>query len=200
MRRHESAPLFVMLGLALASAPALAQGRGGPGMGAGGMCMGRDSATIAQMRVIHELVVNNERITRTVENLPNGIRTVTQSADPRLAQLIKEHVLTMNQRVVAGDDPGLPMESPALHAIFRGKDKVVTTTDTTATGIIVVQTSSDSAVVAALQQHAVEVTDLVNRGMTAMHEAMMKNAPGMMRHGPGMMHHGPGMMHHTCPR
>jgi hypothetical protein len=34
--------------------------------------------------------------------------------------------------------------------------------------------------VAALQQHAAEVTDLVKRGMTAMHEAMMKNGPGMM--------------------
>lgn len=150
------------------------------GMG-GGMMMGmaHDSATMAQMGVIHELVVNNAKITRTVTNLPNGIRTVTQSDDPRLAQLIKDHVLTMDQRVVAGSDPGLPMESPALHAIFLGKDKVVTTTEKTATGITIVQTSGDSAVVAALQQHATEVTDLVQRGMTAMHEAMMKNMPGM---------------------
>ena len=182
MRRYGLAPLIVVLVLALASAPAFAQGRGGQGMGMGGMGMARDSATMAQMRVIHELVVNNERITRTVTNLPNGIRTVTESADPRLAQLIKEHVLTMDQRVVRGDDPGLPMESPALRGIFVGKDKILTTTDTTATGIVVVQTSSDSAMVVALQQHAAEVTDLVKRGMTAMHEAMMKNAPGMMQH------------------
>ena len=66
-------------------------------------------------------------------------------------------------------------------AIFRGKDTILTTTDTTAAGIVVVQTSSDSAVVAALQRHAAEVTDLVKRGMTAMHEAMMKNVPGVMR-------------------
>ena len=180
MQRHRTAILIAVVSATLIGAPALAQGRGGSGMGAGMMGMARDSATMAQMRVIHELVVNNARITRTVTNLPDGIRTVTESDDPRLAQLIKEHVLTMDQRVSKGDDPGLPMESPALHAIFRGKDNIRTTTDTTATGIVVVQTSTDSALVAALQQHAAEVTDLVKRGMTAMHEAMMKNGPGMM--------------------
>jgi hypothetical protein len=156
----------------------------------GMMGMAHDSATMAQMRVIHELVVNNERIKRTVTNLPNGVRTVTTSDDPRLAALIKDHVLTMDQRVSTGDDPRLPMESPALHAIFRGKDGIHTRSDTIATGVIVVQTSSDSALVAALQQHAAEVTDLVQRGMTAMHEAMMKNMHGAMmknRHGSMMM-------------
>lgn len=181
MWRHRAVVVIAVCSATLASTPTPAQGRGGMGMGAGMMGMAHDSATMTQMRVIHELVVNNERITRTVTNLPDGIQTVTESADPRLARLIKEHVVTMDQRVNKGDDPGLPMESPALHAIFRGKDKIRTTTDTTATGIVVVQTSSDSAVVAALQQHAAEVTDLVQRGMTAMHEAMMKNmrAPAM---------------------
>jgi hypothetical protein len=144
------------------------------------MGMAHDSATMAQMRAIHDLVVNHERIERTVTNLPNGIRSVTTSTDPALARLIKDHVATMGQRVGRGDDPGLPMESPALRAIFQGKDEVHTIVDTTAIGIIVVQTSSDSAIVAALQQHAAEVTDLVRRGMPAMHEAMMKNMRGAM--------------------
>lgn len=166
------------LGVSLIGTAALAQGGGGMGMGRGMMGMAHDSATMAQMLVIHELVVNNERIKRTVANLPDGIRTVTESDDPRLARLIKDHVLTMDQRVSKGDDPGLPVESAALQAIFRGKDKIRTTTDTTATGIVVVQTSSDSAMVAALQQHAAEVTDLVQRGMAAMHDAMMKRMRG----------------------
>ena len=158
------------------AATASAQGHGQMGMmGMVMMGMGRDSATMAQMRVIHELVVNNTRIERTVTDLPNGIRTVTTSADPALARLIKDHVLTMDQRVTKGDDPGLPMESEALRTIFRGKDQIRTVTDTIANGIIVVQTSSDSSIVAALQQHAAEVTDLVRRGMPAMREAMMRH-------------------------
>ena len=178
MWRRTTMTLAVASSVALA-ATARAQGAGRMGMGM--MGMPRDSATMAQMHVIHELVTNNDRIERTVTNLPNGIRTVTTSTDPALARLIKDHVLTMDQRVSRGDDPGLPMESDALRAIFRGKDKVHTVTDTTATGIIVVQTSSDSTIVAALQQHAAEVTDLVRRGMPAMHEVMMKHMRGGSR-------------------
>ena len=170
---------FAAISAVTLAASAGAQGGGRMGMGI--MGMRHDSATMAQMRVIHELVVNHDRIERTVTDLPNGIRTVTTSTDPVLARLIKDHVLTMDQRVSRGDDPGLPMESDALRAIFRGKDKIHTVTDTTATGIIVVQTSSDSSIVAALQQHAAEVTDLVRRGMPAMHEAMMTNRRGGMR-------------------
>jgi hypothetical protein len=64
-------------------------------------------------------------------------------------------------------------------------------------GIAVVQTSDDPQTVAALQKHASEVSDFVQKGMTALHTAMMKR--GMMGGGmmPGpmmmqrMMHQGP---------
>ncbi|HTO64780.1 MAG TPA: class I SAM-dependent methyltransferase [Bradyrhizobium sp.] len=147
----------------------------GPAM----MGIGQDASAMADMALIHELVVNHDRITRTVTNLPDGIRTVTESTDPQLAQRIKEHVANMDQRVTAGNDPNLPPESPALHAIFRNHDKVQTTIETTATGVVVVQTSNDPETVAILQQHASEVSDLVKGGMMAMHAAMMKNG-GMM--------------------
>ena len=186
MLGYRSAIAAMVVGMTVGGVPVRAQGRVGMGMGPGMMGGMRDSATAAQMRLVHELVVNNDRISRNVTNLPNGIRTVTESSDPRLARLIKEHVVSMDQRVRRADDPGLPMESPALHAIFLGQDKITTTIDTTARGAAIVQTSGDSAIVVALQQHAAEVTDLVNRGMAAMHDAMMKNVPGMgQRHPPG---------------
>ena len=106
-----------------ASAVASAQGRGS--MGTGMMGMAHDSATSAQMQLTHELIVNHERISRTVTNLPHGIRTATTSDDPRLARLIKEHVVTMDRRVRRADDAQLPMESPALHAIFRAHDRTL---------------------------------------------------------------------------
>lgn len=166
--------------------PAHSQQPGGMrGMGAGMMGMSHDSATMALMMGSHQLVMNHDRIKRTVTNLPNGVRTVTESDDPRVAALIKEHVRSTVKRVQSGDDPGLPMETPAVHAIFRNKDKVHTTVDTTATGVIVVQTSGDSATVAALQTHASEVSTLVEGGMAAMHASMMKSG-GMMKGG-GMM-------------
>ena len=79
----------------------------------------------------------------------------------------------------AGDDPGLPIESPALRAIFRDHDKIRTMVETTPWDVVVVQTSNDPATVATLQQHAAEVSDVVRDGMAAMHAAMMKNG-GMM--------------------
>jgi hypothetical protein len=158
-------------------------GPGMMGMGPGMMGMAQDAATLSQLQVIHTLLVSNDRITRTVTNLPNGIRTVTESGDPALAAQIKSHVADMGKRVEAGDDPGLPIESDALHAIFRDKDKILTRYETTATGVIVEQTSDDAQTVAALQTHAAEVTDLVKGGMAALQTAMMKNHGGMMHRG-----------------
>jgi hypothetical protein len=174
----------------------------GPGMmammGPGMMGIAHDERTHTQLQVIHTMFINHDRIKRTVENLPNGIRTVTESDDPTLADLIKEHVAEMGSRVRTGDDPGLPIESDSLHAIFRDKDKIKTSYETTEKGVMVVQTSDDPQTVAALQKHASEVSDFVQEGMTALHTAMMKRGGmmggGMMR-GPmmmrGMMHQGP---------
>ena len=170
----------------------------GPGMGIG-MMGGHDAATMSQLSAIHTLLANHDRITRTVTNLPNGIRTVTESDDAALAAVIKSHVADMGRRVRAGDDPGLPIESDAVHEIFRNKDKIKTAYETTDKGIVVVQTSDDPKTVALLQTHAAEVTNLVKGGMAALHTAMMKNhgggTDGGMMRGPMMMR---GMMHRNA--
>ncbi len=80
------------------SASGQVMNRMGPGMMGGG----RDATTMAEMSDIHELFINHDRITRAVTNLSNGIRTVTESADPRIAQLLKDHVTSMGQRVETG--------------------------------------------------------------------------------------------------
>jgi len=158
-------------------------GSGMMGMGAGMMGMNGGSATMDERRDIHGLLFNHDRIKRTVTNLPDGIRTVTESDDPEVAATIKKHVADMGKRVEEGRDPGLPIESLALHSIFRDKDKIKTTYETTEKGIVVVQTSTDATAVKALQDHAAEVTDFAQRGMVAAHEVMMKNGGGMMGRG-----------------
>lgn len=161
---------------------------GGPPMMMG---MGHGSATMEEHGVIHQLLANHDRIQRAVTNLPDGVRTETTSDDPQVAEWIKTHVGKMTERVAAGDDPGLPIESHELHSIFRNKDKVRTTVETIDKGVVVTQTSIDAAVVAALQEHAKQVSELVKGGMAAVHTAMMANAGRAM--GPGMMS---GMMGH----
>ena len=157
------------------------RGQMGPGMMGMGMMGG--NATMDERRDLHDLFSNHNKIKRTVTSLPDGIRTVTESDDPQVAVTIKKHVAEMGKRVDEGRDPGLPIESPALHSIFRDKDKIKSTYEVTEKGIIVVQTSADANAVKALQDHAPEGTDLAQRGMVAAHEAMMKNGGGMMGRG-----------------
>jgi hypothetical protein len=165
------------------------RGQMGPGMrgqmGSGMMGMGMmgGNATASERNNLHALFANHDKIKRTVTNLPDGIRTVTESDDPEVAATIQKHVAEMGKRVEEGRDPNLPIETPALHAIFQNKDKIKTAYEATEKGIIVVQTSTDATAVKALQDHAAEVTDLAQRGMVAAHEAMIKNGGGMMGRG-----------------
>lgn len=200
--KHTYTLLIVLAFVVLVAAAAAQQSgmeshgmRSGSMMPPGMMGMVHDAGTMAEMGVIHALVVNHERIERTVTNLPDGIRTVTESDDPEVAAWIQEHVASMVERVEAQSDPGLPIESPALRSILRNGDKVRTTVEIIEKGAIVTQTSTDPDTVAALQEHASEVTDLVEDGMMAMRAAMMRNGAGM---GPHSMH-GPTMGHTPEP-
>jgi hypothetical protein len=173
------------LGLGAAVAAALAHPGGmGPGMmhgmGPGGMGPGmmrgpmaagvqHDEAFRADMGLVHDMLTNHEGIKRTVTNLPNGIRTVTESADPELAQTIKVHVASMQQRLKDGREFNL--FSPTIPVLFENRDKIRTAVDYAEKGVIVTQTSDDAQVVAALQEHAVEVSELARDGMAAMMRA-----------------------------
>jgi hypothetical protein len=64
--------------------------------------------------------------------------------------------------------------------LFENKDKISTVVETTEGGSIVTQASSDPKVVAALQAHAVEVSELARDGMAA----MMRSAMASMRSAP----------------
>jgi len=163
----------------------------GQGMGHGGgmmqMLRGHDT-TAAETTELHDLFMYHDRITRSVTNLPDGIRTVTESDDPALVATIVAHVAGMMQRVDEGRDPALAIQSPTLEAIFRNRDLIETLLEPTANGIVVTQTSTDAETVAALQQHASEVSDMVDRGMMAVHEAMAQRQAAGVRGRGRMMH------------
>jgi hypothetical protein len=117
---------------------------------------------------------NFQLIDRTVENLPNGIRTITNSSDEEVMANLVSHVTGMINRVEEGRDPHIFIQSPTLDVFFLKGDRIETEIDITDEGIVVVQTSDDPELVEALQVHAAEVTDMANRGMEAVHDAMMR--------------------------
>jgi len=78
--------------------------------------------------------------------------------------------------VEEGLDPQVFIQSPTLDILFERRASIATEIEATETGIVVIQTSDDPEVVAALQRHAAEVSDMANRGMMAVHERMMRQA------------------------
>jgi hypothetical protein len=166
--------------------PASAASHGPMGGPMAGPMTGRkqqdDASFGTDMQLVHSMLDGHDRIKRAVTNLPNGIRTVTESDDPQVAQMITTHVASMVQRLDQGRVFNL--FSPTLPVLFENKDKIKTKVETTEKGSIVTQTSNDAAVVTALQAHAVEVSDLAREGRVAMMRSA-RAAMGMMAHGPG---------------
>lgn len=174
--------LILIAGLS-ATAPALAQMHGHGHMhGADGT--GHDmvnmpglqgeNATAEESAELALMFQRFQTLSREVENLPNGIRTVTRSSDPQVMEALVSHTVGMIDRVGQMNDPKIFIQSPTLDIFFARGDRILSEVDVTDEGVIVVQTSDDPEVVAALHTHAAEVTAMVEQGMHAVHQMMMQ--------------------------
>jgi hypothetical protein len=174
MKRSSKIAIAVLAttGLGLAIAAFADPGGIGPGM----MMMHGDAAFGVDMQLVHGMLQGHETIKRTVTNLPDGIRTVTESDDPQVAQLIKAHVASMEKRL--NDGKIFNLFSATLPVLFENKDKIKTGVQATEKGSVVTQTSADPKVVAALQAHATEVSELARDGMAAMMRNMRTGMTG----------------------
>jgi hypothetical protein len=132
------------------------------------------NATPEESAELATMFRNFETITREVTHLPNGIRTLTRSSDPEVMDQMVSHVTGMINRVEAKDDPQILIQSPTLDVFFAKGDQIETEITLTDAGIEVIQTSENPELVAALQKHAAEVSDMADRGMQAVHEMMMQ--------------------------
>jgi hypothetical protein len=141
-----------------------------------------DSAFAADMELVHALLADHEAIQRTVTDLPNGVRAVTESQNPRVAAYIKEHVGSMSTRLDAGEV--FNVASTTIPLIFANADKIRTEIEETATGVVFTQTTDVPELVPVLQAHADEVSELVREGMAAMMRSMMQRARATSPGGP----------------
>lgn len=134
------------------------------------------NASQAESDELAVMFENFGTITREVTNLPNGIRTVTRSSDEEVMAVLVSHIVGMVDRVARGDDPKIFIQSPTLDVLFANGAEMESQIDVTEEGIVVVRTSTNPDVVAALHIHAVEVSDMADRGMQAVHDAMARRA------------------------
>lgn len=141
----------------------------------------------ADMSVYMDMFRRHTEITRTVEEIPGGVRTTTQSGSPDLAAQLHAHVSSMYAHLDQGIE--VMCMSQSLPTLFRNAGGYRRRLTLTPTGVIAEETSDDPALAEIIRSHAREVTGFVREGMPAMMQGMMG---GMM--GPGCMGGRGGMM------
>jgi hypothetical protein len=113
-----------------------------------------------------EMLSRHREITRTVEEIPGGVRTTTQSDSPDLAAQLQAHVSSMYSHLEQGAEVMCMSNSlPTLFTHANGYRRQLTFTPT---GVIAEETADDPEVVQAIRTHAQEVTGFVREGMPAM--------------------------------
>ena len=143
----------------------------GLGRGPGGRGHGPDERHDEDRDVFHFLLTNHEKIARTVDELPNGVSTLTESDDEEIAAKIREHVRWMQRRVE--ETKPIRMRDPLFAELFRHTDKITMKREETEKGVRVTETSEDPYVAKLIKAHAQTVSGFVDRGFA---EAM-KNHP-----------------------
>ncbi|WP_417263047.1 hypothetical protein [Celeribacter sp.] len=92
---------------------------------------------------------------------------------PVVMDALVSHVVGMTARVEDGRDPQVYVQSPTLDFFFARTGAIETELEVTEEAILVVQTSDDPEILAALHVHAGEVSDMAEQGMMAVHERML---------------------------
>ena len=123
----------------------------GPGR-ANGPGMGHDVEHQADMELFHYLLDNRSLIRRSVENLPEGVETLTESDDSQVANGIKEHVRSMYGRVK--ENRPIHLRDPLFQEIFNNANKIRMVLEETENGMRVRETSGDPWVAKLIQEHA----------------------------------------------
>ncbi|PLV50458.1 hypothetical protein X011_13370 [Mycobacterium tuberculosis variant microti OV254] len=132
------------------------------------------------MSLYMDMFNRHTEITRTVEEIPGGVRTTTQSEAPDLATQLHAHVSSMYTHVDQGSE--VMCMSQSLPILFRNHGGYRRQLTLTPTGVIAEETSDDPALTDAIRTHAREVSGFVRDGMPAMMRGMMGGTAGDVPH------------------
>ena len=131
-------------------------------MGIGGGMMG--GGMMKDMMPIRTLLISHNQITRTVQDVPGGVRTVTTSRDPQIAQTIRTHVWQMKTRL-AKNEPIRQMD-PLFRQIFLHHSEFNLQIQDIPGGVRTTETSKNPQVTLLIRQHARgAVSEFVKYGM-----------------------------------
>ncbi|BBF64919.1 hypothetical protein F6A13_01640 [Acidithiobacillus sp. 'AMD consortium'] len=118
--------------------------------------------------VFHTLLRHHDQIQRELTRLPDGIRSLTTSANPEIVSLLHDHVPAMHHRLE--ENFGLRFWDPAFPEIFAQREKVQMEVTLVPNGVLVEETSEDPNVVTLIQAHGIVVSLFVQRGFAQAQE------------------------------
>jgi hypothetical protein len=111
------------------------------------------------------LLYHHGKIRRTVTALPDGLAAVTESDDPAVATLIKDHALAMQVRMTEG--LAIRTWDPVFKELFERHDKVKLAVMLTEKGVSITETTADPETLKLLRAHSAGITDMVREGSRA---------------------------------
>ena len=126
---------------------------------------GRDRA---EMQNAHFLVTNHDRLERSVEDIPDGVRTETTTEDPELLEPLRQHVREMSALLEGGGH--IRKWDPLFAEIFEHGESIRIEFEDLEKGIRVTETSEDEEVVKLIRAHARKIDQFVAAGQEACRE------------------------------
>jgi len=108
-------------------------------------------------------------ILRTVEEVPNGVVTVTRiPSDQEAAEVLKRHVAEMRSLLESGGQ--VRRWDPLFAEIFEHAEEIEIEIETLEDGVRVTEISENPQIVALIRAHAQKVDEFIARGPEAVHE------------------------------
>ena len=123
------------------------------------------------MSTYTDLFDRHAEIRRTVEEIPSGVRTITESDSPELVAQLQTHVSNMYGHLDQRAE--VTCMSDSLPTLFHHANGYRRQLTLTSKGVMVTETSSDPALTSAIRKHAQEISGFVRDGMPAMMRGMM---------------------------
>jgi hypothetical protein len=122
----------------------------------------------AEMQNAHFLVTHHDQLERSVEDIPNGVLTVTTTEDPELLEPLRKHVQEMSALLEAGGH--VRMWDPLFGEIFEHGESIQIEIEEIDGGVRVTETSEDEEVVKLIRAHARKIDQFIARGQEACRE------------------------------
>ncbi len=114
---------------------------------------------------IWSLLDYHESVTRSIENLPDGVKTTTTTSRPELVPALRTHVQQMARRL----EEGRPVRiwDPVFRDVFEHAAEIEVEMTEIDGGIMVTQTTDNPAVVPVIRAHAQKVAEFARQGHAA---------------------------------